>query len=131
MLSYQDYINQVRGAVDNPGAKRIFEYLSQPERIAGMCFVSDFELPAISAVARCLEQQFCDDVDFPLDAVGNRQQVGRMIRYILSEFGYEQARSGGVRIKDNFCGEKFRTGTLYHRVSETKLSLRICVVGEE
>lgn len=117
MLSFDSYCNSVHRSIDNPGVRRVFAHLTSPESVAAMCLVSEFGLPAISAVAQALEKRFRDDVDFPMESIGNRQQVGRMIRYILSKFGYEQdlGIAGNVRIKECFGATLFRAGPIYRK----------------
>lgn len=113
------------------GAREVFEFLTLPEQIGRMCILSDCGLPAISAVAYDLEQTFGDASCFPMKEKCNRQTVGRMVRYILKQFGYEKAASGNIRLKDCFHAKHFKSGGLYRKTKEGAYRIVMAVEQKE
>lgn len=55
---------------------------------------TNLKLPAISGIARDLENMFSNASLFPLTDYKNRQIVGRMVKFILEHFGYEPLVGG-------------------------------------
>ena len=79
----------------NNEVKAIFKFLVSPESVYKMMMASDFGLPSLTFVVKDLEELSEKFTDAPLNHNGqyqnavNRQNVGRMVKYIMREFGYE------------------------------------------
>ena len=124
MLIFKEFCahNNV-GLIGNVGAERVYSRLTDPEAITKMTNASDLGLPALSGIARILEDEFEDDPDFPLGDFKNRQQVGRMIKHILGHFGYVPevtglpSKNGNTALRD-FCRNRlFRTGAIFKKTA--------------
>ena len=78
----------------NVDTEKMLIYLLQPEAINKMMIASEFELPALTFIVADLEKKFKDCKNAPLNHEGqyqnalHRQNIGRMIKYIMREFGY-------------------------------------------
>lgn len=106
----------------NVDTEKMMNYLLQPESINKMMIASEFELPALTFIVADLEKKFKDCDNAPLNHKGqyqnavHRQNIGRMIKYIMREFGYKPIDG---KISDRarlpkFSGSKyFSTSTVY------------------
>lgn len=79
----------------NSDTEKMLNFLLQPESIERMIIASEFELPALTFVVEDLEKNFGQCTNAPLDHNGqhqnavHRQNIGRMVKYVMREFGYE------------------------------------------
>jgi len=114
MTRFEDFASKYKIVADSKGARAVFEFLSQPEIIARMIVFSDLGMPALEAVANLLEKGIVGYPDFKFIYIQNRQLVGRMITFILSEFGY--VPTGERRKLRKFAKSiNFTTGAVYKR----------------
>ncbi|MCM1315147.1 MAG: hypothetical protein NC205_08585 [Prevotella sp.] len=119
--------------INNTDAKAIFDFLCIPENIHNMIVVSELGLPAISGIVKELEVKFENATAFLMDDAKNRQTVGKMVKYILGEFGYEPVVRR-TQLRD-FTGAKlFKTASVYaqnkHKKNVCSLSVQIRELGE-
>ena len=118
MLTYVDFCNSFafKNCAGNSDAQNVFDFLCKPETIHNMMVFTNLELPAISGVAKNLENMFANAPLFPLTNPQNRQIVRRMVKFILGYFGYEPLVGGlddRARLR-NFSGAKhFKTASVY------------------
>lgn len=79
----------------NADTEKMLDFLLQPESVEKMIIASEFELPALTFVVEDLEKIFGQCTNAPLDHNGqhqnavHRQNIGRMVKYVMREFGYE------------------------------------------
>jgi hypothetical protein len=85
---------------------RILSELERPEMSRRMADTVDTGVPAVSAVADILTRKFPDDMENP----SVRRFVGAAINSIMSEMGFEIARSG-ARVRAG----GFTVGSVYRR----------------
>ncbi len=106
----------------NNDTEKMLEYLLQPKSVYRMIVASDFELPALTFVVKELEEEFNDCANAPLNHKGqyqnavNRQNIGRMVKYIMREFGYvpiDGKRSERARLPKFSGSEFFSTSAVY------------------
>lgn len=103
-------------------AKEMFKFLISPDSVYKMMMASDFGLPALTFVAKDLENQFKNCSDAPLHHRGqyqnavHRQNIGRMIKYIMEKFGYipiDGKLSERARLPKFSESECFSTSAVY------------------
>lgn len=118
MLTYSDFCNffTFNGCANNLDAQHVFDYLCLPENIHSMIIFSELELPAISGIVIKLERQFANLPYFSLTDYRKRQIVGRMIKFILSHFGYLPV-AGGLdersKLRNFSQATLFKTASVY------------------
>jgi hypothetical protein len=98
--------------------------LLQPVYVERMITASEFELPALTFVAAELEKKYGKCANAPLshddknqNAV-HRQNIGRMVRYVMDVFGYEPVdgkKSERARLPKFSKNEHFSTSAVYAR----------------
>lgn len=134
-----DFFKQSR--IDkNSDTIAIMNYLSTVDSINRMIVASDLGLPAITPVVAELEKQFGNCSNSPLNHQGinqnavNRQNVGRMIKYIMRQVGYipiDGGLSERARIP-KFAGSRyFSTAAVYGKARKGKYSIKIDMVKED
>lgn len=106
----------------NVDTENMLNFLLQPGSVEKMIIASEFELPALTFIVKDLESQFGHCSNAPLDHHGqyqnavHRQNIGRMIKYIMGEFGYgpiDGKLSERARLP-KFSGSKwFSTSAVY------------------
>lgn len=106
----------------NSDTEKMLEFLLQPKSVDRMMVASDFELPALTFVVKELEEKFKDCNNAPLNHKGqhqnavNRQNIGRMVKYIMQEFGYvpiDGKLSERARLPKFAGSECFSTSAVY------------------
>lgn len=116
MIHFTDFAGTNTKLSNNSGASTLFDFLSEPLNIHSLIIFSDLALPAISGIVSKLENKFANDPIFPLSNSTNRQTTGRMIKFILSHYGYTPqvgGLDGRARLRE-FCNAKyFKTSSVY------------------
>lgn len=116
------------------GVERVMEYLTQPEIVDRMIIASEMDLPVLTLIGKGLENKFSENSDFPLVVVGNnknatnRQNVGRMIKFIMAQYGYTPVDGGlseRARIPAISEAKYFSTSGIYKKTVEAKYVIRI------
>lgn len=126
MVTYDDFCKGSSGNwLVNADARAVFDFLCQPENIHRMIVMSELGLPALGGVVKTLESKFANIANFPLSNFTNRQTVGKMVKRILREFGYEPV-AGGLDERTqlrNFMGaELFKTSSVYAKTTTTPVA---------
>lgn len=132
MVTYNDFCKGSSGNwLGNADARAVFDFLCQPEIVHKMIVMSEFGLPAIGGAVKELESKFANAASFPLSNFTNRQLVGKMVKRILREFGYEPV-VGGLDDRAqmrNFMGAKlFKTSHVYEKKGVPVANLEIHIV---
>ena len=118
MFTYVDFCNSFafKNCAGNTDAQNVFDFLCRPETIHNMMVFTNLELPAISGVAKDLENMFANAPLFPLTDPQNRQIVGRMVKFILEHFGYKPLAGGldeRARLRNFSEAKLFKTASVY------------------
>lgn len=132
MKNYKDFCgNSTQGFQNGTGAEKVFDFLCTPENIHGMIVMSDLGLPAISSVVKELEDKFKDLADFPLSDFRNRQLVGKMIKFILEQFGYAPVVGGldeRAQLRSFTGAHLFKTSSVYKKEGTPAHTLKMEIV---
>jgi hypothetical protein len=110
--------------INNSDAADAFDYLSSPEIVANMIAFTGVGLPAISGIAKELEEKYNGTSSFSLENPHNRQQVGKMVKYILSFFGYETDINGleeRAQLRQFSKSKLFKTAAVYRKTNASPL----------
>ena len=101
-------------------AEKAFLFLSNPHTIANLITFTDMKLPAISGVGSNLESTFDNSTTFTMENPHNRQMIGKMVKFILSFFGYETEINGleeRAQLRQFSKCTFFKTAAVYHKKS--------------
>jgi len=98
------------------------DFLTSVNSVDRMIIMADLGLPSLSGVVSEPEAKFGNFKNFPLNHKGegqnatNRQNIGRMIKFIMREFGYSPVDSGlseRARLKDFANSKYIATAAIY------------------
>ena len=113
-MSYKDFFKEPENKKyiryeTNPIVKDAFEYMSLPENIDKMIIATNNNRPALEGIIEEVEKKFPNSLDFDLENDYTlRKALGSMVKYILSDFGYE------VNIQKNISkGSYIKSATNY------------------
>lgn len=125
-----DFFNQ--STIEKNGDNQaIMDFLSSADSVNRMIVASDLGLPAITPVVAELEDRFGNCNDSPLNHDGvnqnavNRQNVGRMVKFIMRQFGYAPIDGGlseRARIPKCARTQYFSTAAVYGKLQNDKHS---------
>ncbi|KOR64109.1 hypothetical protein [Clostridium botulinum] len=116
------------------GVEEIIDYLVCPETINKMIIASEMELPVLTLIAKDLEKIFDKNSNFPVVINGNnknstaRQNVGRIIKYIMKQYGYTLIVGGlseRARIPAISGAEYFSTSGIYKKTAVVKYKIEV------
>ena len=116
------------------GVEEIMDYLVSPDIINKMIIASEMELPVLTLIAKDLEKKFDKNSNFPVVVINNeknslaRQNVGRMIKYIMKQYGYTPIDGGlseRARIPAISGSEYFSTSGIYKKTDVAKYEIDI------
>lgn len=123
-----------KSKIGNLDTKEMMEFLSSPESVNKMIVASDMKLPALSPVVKELETRFGNCKEAPLNHDGpnhnakNRQNVGRMVKFIMAQYGYVPTDGGlseNARIPKNAGSKYFSTGAVYEKLLTPKRTITV------
>lgn len=110
------------------------DYLVNPSIIDKMIIASEMDLPVLTLIAKDLENKFDKNSNFPVvvtdlnkNALG-RQNVGRMIKIIMAQYGYTPIDGGlseRARIPAVSGTEYFSTSGIYKKTEEAIYEIEI------
>lgn len=118
----------------NQDAQDIMDFLSSSENVNKMIVASDMGLPAITPVVAELERRFENCKLFPLNHEGknqnaaNRQNIGRMIKFIMSYYGYIPIAGGlseRARIPKFANSNHFTTAAVYRKLQVAQYNIKV------
>lgn len=116
------------------GVEEVIDYLIDPPIIDKMIIASEMELPVLTLIARDLEVRFDENSKFPVVVTNDnknataRQNVGRMIKFIMAQYGYTPIDGGlseRARIPAVSGTEYFSTSGIYKKTDEAKYEIKI------
>lgn len=105
---------------DDLDAKGIFDILTQKQNILGMIKMSQFKKPALAACVKEIEN-YIDDKNsstINLDDHFTRQMIGRMIRTIMTKYGYNV--DAQKEMPKNSNSKYFKSASTYYATIESK-----------
>lgn len=133
----EDFIKKTR-MIDVNGTKKgvedVMDYLVDPSVIVKMIIASEMELPVLTLISKELEKKFDENSDFPVVITNDnknataRQNVGRMIKFIMREYGYTPIDGGlseRARIPAVSGSEHFSTSGIYKKTDKAKYKIKI------
>jgi len=116
------------------GVEEVMDYLVNPAIIDKMIIASEMDLPVLTLIAKDLENKFDKNSNFPVvvidlnkNALG-RQNVGRMIKIIMAQYGYTPIDGGlseRARIPAVSGSEYFSTSGIYKKTEEAIYEIEI------
>lgn len=116
------------------GVEEVFDYISDVNTVNKLIVASDMGLPAIAAIAKEIESKFDESSMFPVVPVGdnvnalNRQNVGRIIKYVMRYYGYLPVAGGlseRARIPNTLGAKYFATGAVYELECKPKIKIKV------
>ena len=116
--TFTDFLNENPTCVkfaDNSDAKKLFDFLSEEINIIDMIAVCDLNKPALAACACKIEKFVEANALSQIDLTDKftRTMIGRMIKTILSPFGYLPTTQTDLPL--NARGQIFTSGTRYEK----------------
>ena len=127
----------VGSSIDNVDTRAIMDFLSLPESVNKMIIASEMGLPAITPIVKELEDRFENSGLSPLHHQGenqnavHRQNVGRMIKFVMSQFGYVPVDGGlseRARIPKFAQSKHFSTAAIYAKKENPKYRIEVKIV---
>lgn len=120
------------------GVQEIADYMFMPETIYKLKIASDMGLPVLTLVAKELEDRFDANSDFPLEVTASsknavyRQNVGRIVKFIMNELGYVPV-DGGIsertRIPAMSKAQYFSTCAIYEKTKPENYEITVEIQG--
>ena len=127
----------VGSIIDNVDTRAIMDFLSLPESVNKMIIASEMGLPAITPIVKELEDRFENSGLSPLHHKGknqnavHRQNVGRMIKFVMSQFGYVPVDGGlseRARIPKFAQSKHFSTAAIYAKKKDSRYKIEVKIV---
>jgi hypothetical protein len=127
----------VGSSIDNSDTRAIMDFISLPESVNKMIIASEMGLPAITPIVKELEKRFENSKLSPLHHEGknqnavHRQNVGRMIKFVMAQFGYIPVDGGlseRARIPKFAESKHFSTAAIYAKKQNGKYQIKIKLV---
>ncbi|MTK13075.1 MAG: hypothetical protein F8N39_13645 [Clostridiaceae bacterium] len=130
MINFEDFVSNSGVGVallNNLGARDVFGFLLQPENTNNCVVFSALGLPVLSGIAKPLEDLFDNNSLFPLSYEQNRKNVGKMVKYIMSFYGYSprEAKSSEKRLRNFSQASYFKTSAIYVKTHEPLLKITV------
>ena len=116
------------------GVEEAVDYLVDPAIIVKMIIASEMDLPVLTLIAKDLEKKFDKNSSFPVVVTDDnknttaRQNIGRMIKFIMAQYGYTPIDGGlseRARIPAVSSSEYFSTSGVYKKTGEAKYEIEI------
>lgn len=127
----------VGSSIDNVDTRAIMDFLSLPESVNKMIIASEMGLPAITPIVKELEDRFENSGLSPLHHQGknqnavHRQNVGRMIKFVMTQFGYVPVDGGlseRARIPKFAQSKHFSTAAIYEKKEDSRYKIEVKIV---
>lgn len=127
----------VGSSIENIDTRSIMDFLSLPESVNKMIIASEMGLPAITPIVKELENKFESSKLSPLHHQGknqnavHRQNVGRMIKFVMAQFGYipiDGGLSERARIPKFAQSKHFSTAAIYAKKETCRYKIKVEIV---
>lgn len=115
-MSNQLYVHEffVKGKMERTNENEEFLYLLlNPFSVAKMIAFCNVDLPAINGILSDLEELNAKFGGEYLTDPLNRQNIGRMIKFVMNKYGYVPVRKRRIKEAKNIKSNYFGTGTVY------------------
>ena len=130
-----DYL--IKSSIDNNDTRAIMDFISSPRSVNKMIVASEMGLPAITPIVKELENKFANSNLSPLHHNGknqnavHRQNVGRMIKFVMAQFGYIPVDGGlseRARIPKFANSQYFSTAAIYKKLKAATYDIDVKIV---
>lgn len=127
----------VGSSIDNVDTRAIMDFISLPESVNKMIIASEMGLPAITPIVKELEERFENSNLSPLHHQGknqnavHRQNVGRMIKFVMAQFGYLPVDGGlseRARIPKIAQSKHFSTSAIYEKKGNCRYKIDVKII---
>lgn len=116
------------------GVEEVMDYLVDPVTVDKMIIASEMGLPVLTLIGKEVESIFDEHSNFPVGAIEDnknataRQNVGRMIKFVMARYGYTPVDGGlseQARIPAISGTEHFSTSGIYKKTEPAEYEIRI------
>lgn len=116
------------------GVEEVMDYLVNPATVCKMIIASEMELPVLTLIGKELESIFNEQSNFPVGVIGDnknataRQNVGRMVKFVMAQYGYTPVDGGlseRARIPAVSGTESFSTSAIYKKTNIAEYEIKI------
>lgn len=127
----------VGSSIENNDTRAIMDFLSLPESVNKMIVASEMGLPALTPIVKELEDMSRNFILSPLHHQGknqnavHRQNVGRMIKFVMAQFGYipiDGGLSERARIPKFAQSEYFSTAAIYGKKENCRYKIEVKII---
>ena len=127
----------IKSSIDNNDTRAIMDFISSPRSVNKMIVASEMGLPAITPIVKELENKFANSNLSPLHHNGknqnavHRQNVGRMIKFVMAQFGYIPVDGGlseRARIPKFANSQYFSTAAIYKKLKAATYDIDVKIV---
>lgn len=91
VVDFEGFINvtNARSSLKgNEDAEKVYKWLRDATNVVKMMTLADLGIAPLNAVVKELEQKLLESKEFSIKDITNRQDIGRMITFILLDYGY-------------------------------------------
>lgn len=127
----------IKSSIDNNDTRAIMDFISSPRSVNKMIVASEMGLPAITPIVKELENKFANSNLSPLHHNGknqnavHRQNVGRMIKFVMAQFGYVPVDGGlseRARIPKFANSQYFSTAAIYKKLKAATYDIDVKII---
>lgn len=132
MIKFNNFIDQASissNLLINQDAKKVFNFLKSPKVVHKMIIFTELDFPVITGIAKELENKFANSPAFPLTRNLNRQIVGKIMKYIMSFYGYQpkNATRSEKRLRKFSQAQLFKSSAVYQKDIDPKLKIAVTI----
>ncbi len=132
--NYKDFIKNNKncnGYKDDVGMQEIFNFLCEERNVIKMVEYSDVKKPALAAVVLELEKKFGNSKESGVDLKNEftRTVIGRLIKYILADYGYIEPKQKDLPNEIKAQAKYFSSGSWYSKKGPSEM--RIIKITQE
>ena len=127
----------IKSSIDNNDTRAIMDFISSAQSVNKMIVASEMGIPAITPIVKELESKFANSYLSPLHHNGknqnavHRQNVGRMIKFVMAQFGYVPVDGGlseRARIPKFANSQYFSTAAVYKRLKDATYDIDVKII---
>lgn len=123
-ISYESFLYSMgarSSLVENKKAKAVYDWLEEPVNVIKMRTLADLGIAPLNSIVKELEDKLGESGEFNAKEVSTRQDIGKMITYILNKYGYSATES--KEYLRFFSGAKyFKQGRIYKQTRRSSMS---------
>lgn len=125
LLSFDSFLqtdHRYRGFAQNSLARKVAEFIAEPESIFKMIRATEEDKPALLGIVKELEEKFKEQSEFDLQKAAVKQYIGAYIKYVLGFFGYVPVRQKYMPANSS---EFFKSASVYKKDESNPPKLEI------